>query len=71
MYRVFPLTYLVSGMFSVGVAHKSILRATTELIKILLPQSLSSFGTKPTCDTYLASFLATAGGRISNPDSVD
>jgi ATP-binding cassette subfamily G (WHITE) protein 2 (PDR) len=69
MYRVSPLTYLVSGMFAAGIAHKSIECSPVELLRIPLPST--GFGSLNQeildCATYLGPHIASAGGRVINP----
>ena len=60
MYRLSPLTYLVSGIVSTGLHGKEIICSTTEL-SIFQPPS------GETCATYLADYLQTAPGRLYNP----
>ncbi|KAH7074912.1 ABC transporter CDR4 [Paraphoma chrysanthemicola] len=62
MYRVSPLTYQISAMFSAAVAGTEIVCADEELIR---------FAPFPgqTCGEYMSSFIAVAGGRVTKPDS--
>jgi len=63
MYRVSPLTYLVSGMLSVGLANSHITCATEELLHFS-PPSVSN------CSTYLAPYIKGFGGYLV-PDSMN
>lgn len=63
MYRVSPLTYLVSGMLSVGLANSQITCATEEFLHFS-PPSLSN------CSAYLAPYINEFGGYLV-PDSMD
>ena len=63
MYRISPLTYLVSGMLSVGLANAHISCSKEELLHFS-PPSLS------TCSTYLAPYTKILGGYLT-PDSMN
>ncbi|KAF2678680.1 P-loop containing nucleoside triphosphate hydrolase protein [Lentithecium fluviatile CBS 122367] len=54
-YWVSPLTYLIRGMFAVGVARKSAQCSATELLKLQVPEDMA-------CHEYLSTFMASAGG---------
>ncbi|KAF2185804.1 hypothetical protein K469DRAFT_750126 [Zopfia rhizophila CBS 207.26] len=64
MYRISPLTYQISAMFSAAVANSDI---TCSGVELLVFHSASGH----TCGEYLASFTSMTGGRIVNPDSRD
>ncbi|RDW88005.1 putative ABC1 transport protein [Coleophoma cylindrospora] len=61
MYRVSPLTYLISGIASTGLGGRPITCSTSELA-ILQPPSGQS------CGAYLNAYAQTAGGAIYNPN---
>jgi ATP-binding cassette, subfamily G (WHITE), member 2, PDR len=63
MYRISPLTYLVSGMISVGLANSHISCAPEELLRFSPPPFSS-------CSTYLADYIDEFGGYLL-PDSVN
>jgi ATP-binding cassette subfamily G (WHITE) protein 2 (PDR) len=62
MYRVSPLTYRISAMFSAAVAGIEIVCADEELLR---------FSPYPgqTCGEYMSSFISTSGGQVTNPTS--
>ncbi|KAL3427948.1 ABC-2 type transporter [Phlyctema vagabunda] len=60
MYRVSPLTYLVSGISSTGLSGREVICSDTELA-IMQPPS------GETCGNYLTSFANASGGRVYNP----
>ncbi|PYH42887.1 AtrD, ABC-transporter [Aspergillus saccharolyticus JOP 1030-1] len=62
MYRVSPLTYLVSGMLSTGLANTSVQCSDLELI-IVQPAA------NTTCESYLAAYMQLAGGAVYNPNA--
>jgi len=61
MYRVSPLTYLVSAIASTGVSGRQVICATNE-ISIMQPSSAGQ-----TCGDYLSAYIKTAGGAVINP----
>jgi ATP-binding cassette subfamily G (WHITE) protein 2 (PDR) len=63
MYWLSPLTYLIRGMFAVSIAHKTVECSTKELILMVAPRNL-------TCHEYFGSFVASAGGALSDPNAV-
>ncbi|KAG4026890.1 hypothetical protein MFRU_035g00420 [Monilinia fructicola] len=63
MYRVSPLTYLVSAIASTGLSGRKVTCSTNELA-IMQPPAGDS------CRTYLQSYATTAGGSIYNPDAM-
>lgn len=63
MNRVSPLTYLIGGMATAGLANTPITCTSLELLEINAPSDQS-------CGQYLAAYLREAGGRILNPDAV-
>jgi len=60
MYRVSPLTYLVSGAVSTGLGGRQIQCSNTELNIFQPPPG-------ETCGQYLAPYLTQAPGYLSNP----
>lgn len=62
MYRVSPLTYLVSGMLSVGVANTNVVCEAVELLTFEPPSG-------QTCGNYLANYISYAGGYVTNKDA--
>jgi ATP-binding cassette subfamily G (WHITE) protein 2 (PDR) len=62
MYRVSPFTYLVSAILSVGIGNAQVTCAERELTTF---NPLN--GT--TCGDYLESYMAQAGGYLTNPDA--
>jgi ABC-type multidrug transport system permease subunit len=64
MYRVSPLTYLVGGMLSTGVAQIAVSCSDLEVLHFLPPQSANL-----TCGEYMAPYQQLAGGTVLNPNS--
>ncbi|KAL0942888.1 multidrug resistance protein cdr1 [Colletotrichum truncatum] len=64
MYRVSPLTYLVDGLLSTGLAHNDVECSQLELLRFNPPQ-----GGNITCEAYMEPYMQMAGGRIYNPSS--
>lgn len=64
VYRAFPLTYLMDGLISAGLANTKIACSATEMLSLSPPSGFSG-----TCDTYLSPFYQSAGGSLSNPDA--
>ncbi|KAE8376597.1 ABC-2 type transporter-domain-containing protein [Aspergillus bertholletiae] len=64
MYRVSPMTYLVSGMLSTGLANTEVHCSDLELVLIQPPIN-------QTCETYLASYMLVAGGATYNPQATE
>ncbi|KAL4969198.1 ABC-2 type transporter-domain-containing protein [Aspergillus stella-maris] len=60
MYRVSPLTYLISGLTATGLAGRAIECASEEL-SVFNPPSGQS------CGDYMDAFLSAAPGRLYNP----
>ena len=60
MYRVSPLTYLISGLTATGLAGRAIECASEELSVFNPPPSQS-------CGDYMDTFLSAAPGRLYNP----
>lgn len=61
MYRVSPLTYLVSAIASTGISGREVTCASNE-IAIMQPSSAGQ-----TCGDYLGAYASVAGGAIYNP----
>ncbi|OBR06397.1 Multidrug resistance protein cdr1 [Colletotrichum higginsianum IMI 349063] len=66
MYRVSPLTYLVEGLLSTGLAHNTVECSQLELLQFRPPPANGT-----TCGDYMAPYMEMAGGRVYNPDSTD
>lgn len=64
MYRVSPLTYLVSALLSTGLAHNDVVCADIELLQFQPPPNT-------TCGDYLQPFLEKAGGRLADSTASD
>ena len=62
MYRVSPLTYLVSGIISSGLSGRPVRCAQNELAVMQPPSG-------QTCGQYLQRYAQAAGGAIYNPES--
>lgn len=62
MYRVSPLTYLISGIVSTGLGGTRVQCGASEYSVFPPP-------TGQTCGTYLATFLRTAPGYLEDPNS--
>ncbi|KAJ6008160.1 hypothetical protein N7540_012136 [Penicillium herquei] len=62
MYRVSPLTYIVSGMLSTGLANTPVTCADIEVIPVQPPSGV-------TCGDYLAAYIQTAGGKVYNSNA--
>jgi len=60
MYRVSPLTYLVSAISSTGLSGREITCSSNELA-IMQPTGNMQ------CGDYLAPYISVAGGRVYNP----
>lgn len=65
MYRVSPLTYLIDGLLSTGIANVSVECSSYELVKFTPP-------TGQTCGQYMQSYITSAGtGYLSDPSAID
>jgi hypothetical protein len=62
MYRVSPLTYLISAMLSAGLANVDVQCSDLELVVVQPPSGV-------TCGSYLADYIATAGGAVYNSNA--
>ncbi|GLA74143.1 hypothetical protein AtubIFM55763_005085 [Aspergillus tubingensis] len=60
MYRVSPLTYLIAGITATGLHGRSI-QCSSEEMSVFNPPS------GQTCGQYMAQYLQTAAGTLSNP----
>ncbi|KAL4942605.1 hypothetical protein BDV06DRAFT_235334 [Aspergillus oleicola] len=65
MYRVSPLTYLVGGMLSAGLARTPVTCSDIEVVLIQSPPNGS------TCGEYLSPFIQVAGGEVYNPSALE
>ncbi|KAI9054006.1 hypothetical protein LZ554_002950 [Drepanopeziza brunnea f. sp. 'monogermtubi'] len=63
MYRVSPLTYLVSAVASSGLSGRPVRCSSTE-VAIMQPPAGTS------CGAYLSTYATAAGGAIYNPDAL-
>ncbi|KAF6833701.1 multidrug resistance protein cdr1 [Colletotrichum musicola] len=66
MYRVSPLTYLVDGLLSTGLAKNDVNCSQLELLQFNPPQ-----GGNVTCGQYMEPYMQMAGGRVHNPDTME
>ncbi|KAM0328215.1 hypothetical protein ACHAQA_005624 [Verticillium albo-atrum] len=64
MYRVSPLTYLVSGLLSTGLAHNAVECSDLELLRFAPANGTS-------CGDYLAPYQELAGGQVMNAAATD
>ncbi|KAJ5553854.1 hypothetical protein N7513_003813 [Penicillium frequentans] len=62
MYRVSPLTYLISGITANGLHGRAIKCATAELSVFNPPSGM-------TCGDYLDPYVSAAGGQLYNPSA--
>ncbi|KGO65937.1 CDR ABC transporter [Penicillium italicum] len=62
MYRVSPLTYIISGMMSSGLANIDVHCSDIETTLVQPPSG-------QTCGSYLGAYLKIAGGAVYNPDA--
>lgn len=62
MYRASPLTYLIGGMLSAGLAKTPVTCSELEIILVQPPSG-------KTCVDYLSTYMETAGGTVYNPDA--
>lgn len=62
MYRMSPLTYLMRGMFAVGVSGQPITCSSAELVRMPQPPD------NRTCGDFLREFVNLTGGLVVNPD---
>lgn len=64
MYRVSPLTYLVSALLSTGLAGNPVQCSDLELLRFQ-----PANGT--TCEEYMAPYMEIAGGRLTDSMATD
>ncbi|KZT65216.1 hypothetical protein DAEQUDRAFT_716908 [Daedalea quercina L-15889] len=62
MYRLSPFTYLIEAMLGQAIGRDKIVCASTELVTIEPPSNT-------TCGTYMAAFIESSGGYITNGDA--
>ena len=62
LYRVSPLTYLVSGISSTGLHARNVSCSATETSVFNPPHGV-------TCGKYMAAYLAEAPGQLLNPEA--
>ena len=62
MYRISPLTYLVDGMLSVGIANTYAYCADYQFLTFDPPPPM-------TCETYLEDYISVVGGYVQNPSA--
>lgn len=65
MYRVSPLTYLVDGLLSTGLAHNEVVCSQLELLRFAGP------GGNVTCGSYMEAYMELAGGKVMNPADME
>ncbi|KAH8695660.1 ABC-2 type transporter-domain-containing protein [Talaromyces proteolyticus] len=63
MYRLSPLTYLISGITATGLHSRPVHCSSAETNIFDPPSGM-------TCDEYLASYLETAAGKLYNPSAI-
>jgi ATP-binding cassette subfamily G (WHITE) protein 2 (PDR) len=59
-----PLSYLIGGMATVGIANKRIEGCSIELLSLIPPAKYS-------CREYLSTYLKTTRGYLPNPEAFD
>ncbi|KAH8733694.1 ABC-2 type transporter-domain-containing protein [Ilyonectria robusta] len=64
MYRVSPMTYIISAMLSDGVAKQEVQCSAIEFLTLQPANNL-------TCGEYLEPFMQAAGGSLQDPSSTD
>lgn len=62
MYRVSPLTYLISALLSTGIANQAVECSSLELLAFRPPAG-------QTCGEYMSAYIAMAGGALADPSS--
>ncbi|VVT50426.1 uncharacterized protein SAPINGB_P002757 [Magnusiomyces paraingens] len=62
MYRVSPMTYIVSTFMSAGLAGNTVECATKEIVHLTNPF------TNKTCGEFLDSYASSSGGAVLNPN---
>ncbi|OKL58610.1 ABC transporter CDR4 [Talaromyces atroroseus] len=63
MYRVSPFTYMVSAVLSVGLAQTAVQCSSIELLSLAPPNA------GETCQSFLGSYVSSAGGQLMNPNA--
>ncbi|KAH7028749.1 multidrug resistance protein CDR1 [Microdochium trichocladiopsis] len=61
MYRVSPVTYMISGVMSSAMSGYEVTCAPGEVLRMVLPSSTNA---TTTCADFLAGFVAAEGGRV-------
>ena len=59
MYRISPLTYIVSGLMAAGTADSPVVCSAVEVLQMFPPPNM-------TCSEYLEPFARVAGGYVTN-----
>ncbi|KAI1089119.1 ABC-2 type transporter-domain-containing protein [Rostrohypoxylon terebratum] len=68
MYRVSPLTYLIEGLATAGLAGTDVTCSPVEVLHIPFPQDSGALS----CGQYLNPFITSGGGHVLNPaDNAD
>lgn len=62
MYRISPLTYLISALLSTGIANQAVDCSSLELLAFRPPAG-------QTCGEYMSAYIAMAGGALADPSS--
>ena len=62
MYRVSPLTYLISALISTGIANQSVQCSSLEYLTFSPPSG-------QTCGEYMSAWIAEAGGALADPNA--
>lgn len=65
VYRASPLTYLIDGLISAGLAHTHITCSAAEVLVVDPPAGFDG----GTCEAYLAPYAQAAGGALLNPNA--
>lgn len=60
IYRISPLTYLVSALLATGLANAPVVCSDIEVLNFKPPQGMS-------CGNYMANYTSVAGGTLYNP----
>ncbi|WEJ96670.1 Multidrug resistance protein [Yamadazyma tenuis] len=64
MYRANPMTYLIQGILSAGLANTEVVCGAKELLHFDPPSG-------QTCGDYMSSYISTAGGNVINPSATE
>lgn len=62
MYRVSPLTYLLSALLSTGIANQEVRCSSLELLSFSPPSG-------QTCGEYMMAYMSMAGGSLADPNA--